>query len=104
MTHGYRNMCEREGHTSNSGSSSKIRWVAEVSSLCSNERGGNVFLLLPQVLLEGGASTDGHGAAGLDLPMVGHLLKLVRTEGGEEPYKTMLPMEGRPPLKGTISK
>ena len=64
----------------------------------------DVFLLIPQVLLEGGASADGHGAASLDLPIVGRLLKWVRVEGGGEHSKTTLPMGGRPPSKGTISE
>ena len=34
VIHGNRNACKRKGYTSNSSSSSKIRWVAEVSSLC----------------------------------------------------------------------
>ena len=45
----------------------KMEWVAEVSFLCleitysslSSGGGGDVFLLLPRVLLEGGAFVDG---------------------------------------------
>ena len=37
----------------------------------------SVLLLLPQVLLEGGASADGRGAVGLDLPTIGCLLEWV---------------------------
>ena len=40
-----------------------------------NEAGGDVFLLLPQVLLEGGASTDDFGVGGLGLPIVERLLE-----------------------------
>ena len=63
-----------------------------------DEGGGDVFLLLPWVLLEGGAFMDGRGAAGLFLPAVGRLLERVRAEGGGEPLRTILPMGGRLPL------
>lgn len=62
---------------------------------------GDVFLLLPQVLLEGGASTNGLGAKGLGLLVVERLLEQVRAEGGEELLRTMLPMGERPPPYGT---
>ena len=41
---------------------------------------------------------------GLDLPAVGHLLERVRAKGRGELFKTVLPMEGRSPLKGTMSE
>ena len=53
--------------------------------------GGDVFLLLPRVLLEGGALADDRRAVGIDLPAVGRLLERVRAEGGGELSKTMLP-------------
>ena len=59
--------------------------------------GGNVFLLLLRVMLEGGASMDGRGVEGLGLPAVGCLLERVRLEGGGEPSRTILPIGGRPP-------
>ena len=66
--------------------------------------GRDVFLLLLQVLLEGGASVDGCGAkglglptVGLGLPTVGRRLKQVRAEGGGEPSRTILPMGGSLP-------
>ena len=65
--------------------------------------GGDVFLLLPRVLLERGASVDGYGVVGLDLLIVGRLLERVQAEGGGELSKTILPM-GRPPSKGTMSE
>ena len=65
--------------------------------MVADERGGDIFLLLPRVLQEGGASVDGCGAASLDLPEVGRLLEQVRVKGGGEPSKTMLPMRGRTP-------
>ena len=63
-----------------------------------DEGGRDVFLLLPRVLLEGGAFVDGRGAAGLGLPAVGCLLERVQAEGGGEPSRTTLPMGGRLPL------
>ena len=72
--------------------------------MVADEGGGEIFLLLPWVLLEGGVSTDGHGATGLDLPVIGRLLERVRAEKGGELSKTMSLMGGRPPLKGKISK
>ena len=66
--------------------------------------GGDVFLLLPRVLLEGGASVDGCGVVGLDLLVVRCLLEWVQAEGGREPSNTMLPMGGRSLLKGIMSK
>ena len=44
-------------------------------------RGGDVFLLLPRVLLEGGLLVEGREVVGLDLPIVGRLLERVRAEG-----------------------
>ena len=64
-----------------------------------DEGGGDIFLLLPRVLLERGASVDGCGAAGLGLPVVGRLLEWVRAEGGGELSKTMLPTEEGYPHK-----
>ena len=66
--------------------------------------GGDVFLLLPRVLLEGGASVKGRRAADLDLLAVGRILERVRVEGGGELFKTIFPMEGRPLSKGTTSE
>ena len=66
--------------------------------------GGDVFLLLPRVLLEGGASADGYRVMGLDLLVVERLLERVQAEGGGELSKTILHIGGRPPLKGTISE
>ena len=60
--------------------------------------GGDVFLLLPRVLLERRVSVDGGGVEGLGLPAVGRLLERVRAEGGGELSRTILPMGGRPPL------
>ena len=59
--------------------------------------GGDVFLLLPWVLLEEGAFVDGCGVAVLDLPIVGCLLERVQAKGGGEPSRTILPMGGRLP-------
>ena len=69
-----------------------------------NEAGGDVFLLLPQVLLEGGASMDGFGVGGLGLPIVERLLEQGRAELRGELFRTILPMGGRPPLHGMISE
>ena len=66
--------------------------------------GGEVFLLLPRVLLEGGVSVDSCKAVNLDLLVVGRMLEQVRAEGGEDPSKTILPMGGRLLLKGTTSE
>ena len=66
--------------------------------------GGDVFLFLPRVLLEGEVSVDGCGAIGLDLLVVGCLLEWVRAEGGRELSNTMLPMGGRSLSKGIMSK
>ena len=67
-----------------------------------DEGGGDVFLLLPRVLLEEGASVGGREVVGLDLPAVGRLLEWVQAKGGGELSKTILPIGGRPPSKGTI--
>ena len=66
--------------------------------------GGDVFLSLPWVLLEGGASSDSRGVEGLDLPIVERLLEWVWAEGGGELSKTMLPMGGRSLSKSTMSE
>ena len=66
--------------------------------------GGDVLLLLPRVLLEGGVSADGRGAVGLNLLAVRRLLERVQAREGGELSKTMLPMRGRTPLKGTMSE
>ena len=66
--------------------------------------GGDVFLFLPRVLLEGGASMDGLGAKGLGLLIVERLLEQVRAEGGGELLRTMLPIGRRPPLYEIRSK
>ena len=66
--------------------------------------GRDVFLLLPRVLLEGGALVDGCEVANLDLLAVGHMLEWVLAKGGGELSKTLLPMGGRLLLKGTTSE
>ena len=66
--------------------------------------GIDVFLLLPRVLLEGGASVDGCEVANLDLLAVGRMLEWVLAKGGGELSKTILPMGGRPLSKGTTSE
>ena len=66
--------------------------------------GWDVFLLLPRVLLEEGASANSRRAVGLDLPVVGHLLEWVQADEGRELFKTMLPTGGKSPLKGTMSE
>jgi len=63
--------------------------------------GGDVFLLLPQVLLEGGAFTDGLGAEGLGLLAVEYLLEWVQAEGGGELLRIMLPIGEMPFLYKT---
>ena len=64
--------------------------------------GGEVFLVLPRVLLEGGELVGGHRAADLDLLAVGHMLEWVWAEGGGDPFKTVLPLGGRLLSKGTM--
>ena len=44
----------------------------------------DVFLLLPRILLEGGAFTNGFSVRGLDLAAVKHLVERVLAEGGGE--------------------
>ena len=66
--------------------------------------GGDVFLLLPRVLLEGGALVDGYRVVKLNLLAVGRMLGWVRVEGGGVFFKTILPMGGRPLSKGTTSE
>ena len=66
--------------------------------------GGDVFLLLPRVLLEGGASVDDRRAIGLGLLAVGRLLKQVHAKERGELSKTILPMGGRLLSKGTMSE
>jgi len=72
--------------------------------MVANGTGGDVFLLLPWVLLKGGASTDGFGMGGLDLAVVECLVEQVLVEGGGELSRTMLPIEGRSSLYGTMSE
>ena len=62
-----------------------------------DEGGGDVFLLLPRVLLEGRVSMVGLGAEGLRLHAIERLLEWVKAEGKEELSRTMLPIGGRPP-------
>ena len=52
-------------------------------------QGGDVFLLLPRVLLEGGASVDGCEVVCFDLPAVEHVVGRVRALEGEESCRTM---------------
>ena len=59
--------------------------------------GGDVFLLLPLVLLEGGASGNGRGANG-------PRLTCSRAPVGTGTSKTVLPTGGRSPSKGTMSE
>ena len=66
--------------------------------------GIDVFLLLPRVLLEGGASVDGCEVANLDLLAVGRMLEWVLAKGGGELSKTLLPMGGRLLSKGITSE
>ena len=66
--------------------------------------GGDVFLLLPCVLLEGGAMVNGCKVVNLDLLAVGHMLGRVWAEGGGMLLKTILPMGGRLLSKGITSK
>ena len=66
------------------------------------DAGGDVFLLLPCVLLEGGALVDGSRTADLDLLAVGCTLEQVWAERGGELSKTISPMGGRPLSKGTM--
>ena len=65
---------------------------------------GDVFLLLPYVLLERGATVDDYKVVNLDLLAVGHMLGWVWAEGGGMLLKTILPMGGRPLSKGITSK
>lgn len=69
-----------------------------------DEAGGDDFLLLAWVLLEGEASMDGFGVEDLALPLVECLLERVRTEGEGEPSITMLLIRRRPPLYGIRSE
>ena len=62
-----------------------------------NGAGGDVFFLLPWVLLEGGASRVGLGAEGLGLLVIECLLERVRVEVGGGLTRTMLPMGGMAP-------
>ena len=59
--------------------------------------GGDVFLLLPWVLLEGGASKDCLGMGGLGWVVANLLVEWALVEGGVL-LRTMLLMERRPPL------
>ena len=49
-------------------------------------------------------STDDCGVVVLDLPAIGRLLEQVRAKKGGKLSKTMLPIGGRLPSKGTISE
>ena len=60
--------------------------------------GGEVFLLLPHVLLEGGASIDSCGAVNLDLLAVGRTLERVRAAGGGELSKGTTSEQGSSPF------
>ena len=68
-----------------------------------NRAGRDVFLLLPWVLLEGGASRASLGAEGLGLLVVERLLERV-WKGGGELTRTMFPIGGRPPPIGNNVK
>ena len=57
-------------------------------------RGGDVFLLLPCVLLDGGALEGCLSKGGLDLVAVDLLVERVLTEKGEMLSRTMLPIGG----------
>ena len=59
-----------------------------------DEARGDVFLLLPRVLLERGASIDGFNVGGLGLVVVNRLLEQVLTVGGGELTSIQIP----PPL------
>ena len=69
-----------------------------------NGADGDVFLLLLRVLLEGQGSMDGFGVGGLSLSTVERLLERVRAEERGELSRTILPIGGRPPLYGMMSK
>ena len=56
--------------------------------------GGEAFLLLPHVLLEGEASVDGRGVVNLDLLGMERTLKRVWVEEAGEPSKTICLWEG----------
>ena len=60
--------------------------------------GGYVFLLLPRVLLEGGASEGCLDMGGLNWATIDLLVERALVEGGGVLSKTMLQMGGRPPL------
>ena len=62
-----------------------------------NGVGEDVFLLLPRVLLEGGASKSGLGAEALGL-LAKNAYWNVQAERGGELSRIMLPIRGRPPL------
>ena len=63
--------------------------------------GGEIFILLPRVLRERGASVGDRRVADLDLLAIGRTLERVRAERGGEPFKTILPIEGRLLSNGT---
>lgn len=67
-------------------------------SIAVNEAEGDVFLLLPWVLLEGEASKGYLGIKGLDLATADLLMERALAEGGGVLSSIMLPIEGRPPL------
>ena len=60
-----------------------------------NGGGGDVFFLLPRVLLEGGVFVVGLGAESLRLLAIERLLEWVKAEGREELSRTILPIRGR---------
>jgi len=59
--------------------------------------GGDVFLFLSWVLLEGGATEGCLGKGGLDWAIVDLLAEWALAKGGGVLLRTMLPMGGRPP-------
>ena len=65
---------------------------------------GKVFLLLPRVLLERGASVNDYRALNLGLLAVGRTLEWVWVEAGGGLSKTILLMVERPLSKGTTSE
>lgn len=67
-----------------------------------DEIGENVVLLLPRVLLEGGASEGYLSSGGLDLATIELLVEWVLVEREGVLLMIMLPIGGRPSLKGTI--
>ena len=64
---------------------------------------GEVFLLLPQVLLEGRASEGYFNSEGLGLTTIDFMVEQVLIAGGVL-SRMILPIRGRSPTYGTISK